>query len=118
MGSDKISEGLAIVPLPIPPHGIIRQFRRYGCLVVMVILALATWRRYSNWPAVSDIGLWDETIYLSSGLYHTFDFASYEQSPLYEAYYYAVGLVIHDATKLYFFGGLVLQLITLCSIGL
>jgi hypothetical protein len=117
MGSDRISEGLAIVPLPMRPHGAIKQFCRYGCLVVIALLALATWRRYSNWPSDSDIGLWDETIYLNGGLSHTFDFASYEQAPLYEAYYYAVGLFIHDATDVYFFGGLVLQLITLCSIG-
>ncbi len=117
------------MPLPVPPHrprlniaatnsdGAVGRFHRYGCLVVVAILAFATWRRYSNWPAVSDIGLWDETIYLSGGLSRTFDFADYEQSPLYQAYYFVVGLVIHDAKDVYFFGGLALQLITLCSIG-
>jgi hypothetical protein len=105
------------MPVPIPPHGAVGQFRRYSCLVVMAILAFATWRRYSNWPAISDIGLWDETIYLGGGLSHTFDFAAYEADPLYQAYYYAVGLAIQDAKDVYFFGGLALQLTTLCSIG-
>ncbi len=85
--------------------------------VVLAALAFATWRHYSNWPAIWDIGLADETLYLSAGVARTFDFAAYEESPLYEAYYSFVGLLLSDPKDIYFSGGLALQLVTLCTIG-
>src|SRR6266849_1046702 len=103
--------------LKINSNDVVWRVSRYGCLLVIAILAFATWRRYSNWPAIFDIGLWDESDYLRTGVSRTFDFGMYEWSPLYDVYYYAIGLVVHDATEVYFVGGIVIQLITLYSIG-
>jgi hypothetical protein len=99
--------------------GTVGRVRWYACLVVLTILAFATWRRYSNWPAIFDIGLWDETLYLGGGLSNTLHdyFYDYEWGPLYEAYYYAVSLLVHDPVDLYFVGGLAIQLVALCSIA-
>lgn len=103
--------------LKLQLDGMAQQLRPYGCLLITAILAFATWSRYSHWPRIFDIGLWDETNYLSDGLYHTFDFSNYELSPLYSAYYYAIGRFVHDALKLYMIGGLIIQLLTLYIIG-
>ena len=98
-----------------------RIWRRYGGLLVAALFVFATWRRYSNWPAIFDIKLWDETLYMAGGLSHTFrvfggDWSIYEQGPLYCLYYYLVGLFFHDPLKVYFAGGLIIQLFALLSI--
>jgi hypothetical protein len=95
--------------------GTVGRVRWNACLVVLTLLAFATWRRYSNWPAIFDIGLWDETSYLGGELSRTYH--NYEGGPLYEAYYYAVSLLVHDPVDLYFIGGLAIQLAALCSIA-
>jgi hypothetical protein len=97
----------------------LRRLRRYGYLLVMVILVLATWRRYSNWPGIFDITLWDETWYMNMGRSCTFNFMDYTSSPLNGFYYYIVSLfTAHPkATDLFFIGGLAVQIISLCSIG-
>jgi hypothetical protein len=111
----------------------IRRMYQYGCLLVMLILVFATWRRYCNWPVIFDISLWDETVYMNMGRSGYFDFnmfmmygmrpasatarsIGYEGSPLYGLYYYIVSLFSRDPINLFLVSGLTIQIITLSSI--
>ena len=96
----------------------VRRFRLYACLLVTVILVFATWRRYSNWPSIFDIALWDESIYMITGRSHTFNFSSYEGHPLYSFYYYLLSMLVPDQINLFFIGGLTVQVITLAVVGI
>jgi hypothetical protein len=106
---------LSLRQLKINSDTAVRQLQLYACLAVMAILAFATWRRYSNWPGIFDIDLFDETMYLRGGLSHRFN--GYEWAPLYKLYYYAVSLISHNAMETYLVGGLLIQLLALYSIG-
>jgi hypothetical protein len=98
---------------------LIRRLRQCGCLLVMFILVFATWRRYSNWPAIFDISLWDETGYMNMGRSRSFNLANYEGSPLYGLYYDVISRFLEsDAIRLFFVSGLILQIIMLSIIGL
>jgi hypothetical protein len=96
----------------------VRRFRLYACLLVTVLLVFATWRRYSNWPFIFDIALWDESRYMNTGRSHTFNFSSYEGSPLYSFYYYLLSMLVSDQINLFFIGGLTVQVITLAVVGI
>lgn len=89
----------------------------YACSLAIGILAFATWRRYSNWPFIFDITLWDESQYMNRGRSHTFDFSSYEGSPLYSYYYHLLSLLVPDSINLFLVGGLAIQIITLAIVG-
>jgi hypothetical protein len=106
----------------------VQLLRPYGWpAIIIVVLVFATWKRYSNWPTIFDIGFWDETFYLYYGIFREpifgvdrlpeINFGNYETSPLYEVYYYIIGRFSRDARTVYFVGGLTIQLIALFSIG-
>ncbi len=60
-----------------------------------------------------DIGLYDETSYLQSGLDLSEEAPSLESGPLYSAWYWLLSLVIHDHVVLYFTSWCVLVILCL-----
>jgi hypothetical protein len=87
-----------------------RSFRQppaLRALGVALLLALALGRRFANWPAVWDISPWDETGYLSIGLYYGSGmWLNYQLSPLYAGLFRIVHLIVPSLTTLYMVVGL------------
>lgn len=73
------------------------------CLAVVAGL----WMYLLNWPRTWDISLWDETVYMSRGIYEWGGlFANYEGSPLYSAIYHLAHRAIASPIDLFYRVGL------------
>jgi len=85
------------------------------------VTALGVFRKFSHWPQIWDIRLWDETDYLGYGLLDpSWLMRQYEVGPLYGKFYHLLALATGDpsAAQLYFLGGLVVILLGLFGTAL
>src|SRR5215472_5811588 len=76
--------------------GSANRYRALWSLFAILVTLCALLRKFSNWPHVWDIELWDESLALGAGLTNlpavpTFDhidlMQNYEWSPLYSKFY-------------------------------
>lgn len=73
----------------------------------VVLFALGLLSYFSNWPRIWDIALWDESLYMGSGIYTWDDsFKHYEWSPLYSWIYHVAHGWIESPTTLFYTVGL------------
>ena len=84
--------------------------------VVCLLLVVCFIIYLSLWPKIWDISLWDETFYMSGGIYtKEILFSNYETSPLYSYLYHVLYRLVPNPVQLIYTMGL---LVTTLSIGL
>ena len=78
---------------------------------VLITLGYGFFIYLSDWPNIWDISLWDESTYLSNGIYFwdPSRMSHHESSPLYSYFYKVLGHVVGDPQKLFQLMGLLVS---------
>src|SRR5262249_15269211 len=108
--------------------GSANRYRALWSLFAILVTLCALLRKFSNWPHVWDITLWDETIYLGLGLTNlpihlgfglTNLMQSYEFGPLYSKFYNLIAsLTGAEAPSVFMIGGLSVVLLALFAVAI
>ena len=103
--------------------GSANRYRALWSLFAILVTLCALLRKFSNWPNVWDITLWDETMYLGVGLTNLSDLTHglqhYQESPLYsKSYYLIASLTGAEAPSVFMLGGLSAVLLALFGVAI
>ena len=103
--------------------GSANRYRALWSLFAMLVVLCALLRKFSNWPQVWDITLWDETMYLGVGLTNLSDLTHglqhYQESPLYsKSYDLIASLTGAEAPSVFMLGGLSAVLLALFGVAI
>jgi hypothetical protein len=103
--------------------GSANRYRALWSLFAILVILCALVRKFSNWPHVWDITLWDETGYLGVGITNLSDLVHglqhYEESPLYSKFYHLIALLTGaEATSVFMIGGLLAVLLALFGVAI
>jgi hypothetical protein len=97
------------------------RYRALWSLFAILVTLCALLRKFSNWPHVWDITLWDETImYLGPGLKNLPDLMQHwEQGQLYSKFYNLIASVTGaEAPSVFMIGGLLVVLLALFAVAI
>ena len=103
--------------------GSANRYRALWSLFAILVTLCALLRKFSNWPHVWDITLWDETMYLGVGLTNLSDLTHglqhYQESPLYSQFYNLIAsLTGAEAPSVFMIGGLSAVLLALFGVAI
>ena len=103
--------------------GSANRYRALWSLFAILVTLCALLRKFSNWPNVWDITLWDETMYLGVGLTNLSDLTHglqhYQESPLYsKSYDLIASLTGAEAPSVFMLGGLSAVLLALFGVAI
>jgi len=100
--------------------GSANKYRALWSLFAILVTLCALLRKFSNWPHVWDIMLWDESLYLGAGLTNLPDLMqNYEWSPLYSKFYNLIAsLTGAEAPSVFMIGGLSVVLLALFAVAI
>ena len=102
--------------------GSANRYSALWSLFAILVTLCALLRKFSNWPNVWDITLWDETMYLGVGLINASDLTHglqhYQESPLYSQFYNLIAsLTGAEAPSVFMLGGLSAVLLALFGVA-
>src|SRR5215813_11895865 len=88
--------------------GSANRYRALWSLFAILVTLCALLRKFSNWPSIWDITLWDETGYLGAGLQNLTDLMQiYEFVPVYgKSYDWIAWVTAAEAPSVFMIGGL------------
>jgi len=100
--------------------GSANRYRALWSLFAILVILCALLRKFSNWPHVWDITLYDETAYLGAGLTNLPDLMQhYERRPLYSKFYNLIAsLTGAEAPSVFMIGSLVVLLLALFGVAI
>ena len=103
--------------------GSANRYSALWSLFAILVTLCALLRKFSNWPNVWDITLWDETMYLGVGLINASDLTHglqhYQESPLYSQFYNLIAsLTGAEAPSVFMLGGLSAVLLALFGVAI
>src|SRR5262249_20735276 len=100
--------------------GSANRYRALWSLFAILVTLCALLRKFSNWPSIWDITLWDETGYLGAGLTNLPDLMqNYEFGPLYSKFYNLIASVTGaEAPSVFMIGGLSVVLLALFAVAI
>jgi len=100
--------------------GSANRYRALWSLFAILVTLCALLRKFSNWPHVWDITLWDETRYLGVGLTNLPDLMQhYEWGPLYSKFYNLVASVTGaEPPSVFMIGGLSVVVLALFAVAI
>jgi len=103
--------------------GSANRYRALWSLFAILVTLCALLRKFSNWPHVWDITLWDETMYLGVGLTNLSDLTHglqhYQESPLYSQFYNLIAsLTGAEAPSIFMIGSLSAVLLALFGVAI